>query len=94
MFVLIGEGYTLEQTYYDEPFHKCWFEDQIALFDCKKEAKSWAESFRLKVERKNTWTAPTVFRKKSPMGQYVSYRIEEYGLEKLPINPHLDNADG
>ena len=95
MYVLIGEGYdviqhricTVHWVSIGESFVNEEYEENVALFTTKEKAIDFAESFRLKQCKKLSFSSPQVFRRRSRMGRYVNYRVEEYNAEHLDIDP-------
>lgn len=87
MYVLIGEGYNVSQDRVGGDFVKHDFEEQIALFTYKADAKAFAENTRLKTPKPKSFASPQVFRITSRMAPYTSYRIETYNEIELDINP-------
>jgi hypothetical protein len=89
MFVLIGVGYWVEQQVIGGEWHDIAFEEQVALFTTEKKARVYAEHCRLKTEIRRHFSAPQVFKKKSPMSSYTSYRIETHEETVLEIDPKV-----
>ena len=89
MFVLIGEGYELSQRLIGEPWERDDFEDQVALFESRSDAVAYAEASWLAAPQYSRWSNDKVFRNKSLLSRFGTYRIEEYEEECLPINPSL-----
>ena len=87
MYVLIGEGYSVDQVEIGGAFEENWFEERVALFSDEYKARRYAESFRLARAQHDSFSAPQVFRRLSPMSRFVSYRIEEEVEEVLEVNP-------
>lgn len=87
MYVLIGEGYDVSQTFIGGPFEEVDFEERVALFTHKADAKAFAEKFRLQTPQPTSFAAPQVFKRNSRMSRFTSYRIEQYVEEQLDINP-------
>lgn len=87
MYVLIGEGYSVSQDRVGGDFVEHDFEEDVALFTSKADAKAFAENVRLKTPKPASFAAPQVFRITSRMAPYTSYRIETYDEIKLDINP-------
>lgn len=87
MYILIGEGYDLSQTRVGGDFEEYPFEVHVALFTTKEGAIHFAEQFRLKHPKHQSFRAPQVFNRKSRMAQFTSYRVEEHVEEVLEIDP-------
>ena len=87
MYVLIGEGYSVAQDKIGGDFVEHDFEEEVALFTFKADAKAFAENMRLKTPKRKSFSSPQVFRVTSRMSPYTSYRVEEYRTLELDINP-------